>query len=145
VDDELHAAIARRLRHIGQRYTAGRRSLVDAIVELNRPATAAELLASRRRLPQSTTYRGLAVLEQAGVVSRVRGADDSARFELSEELAGHHHHLVCVDCGNVEDFVAPPGFERNLAGMIGNVVARSGFRTAAHRLELLGTCDACSD
>lgn len=142
--EDLHTTVAARLRRLGQRYTSGRRALVEAIVEADRPVTTAELVAAQRSLPQSTTYRNLAVLEQAGVVNRVLGSDEFTRFELSEELAGHHHHLVCVSCGSVEDFTAPPRFERGLADVIGKVTTGTGFRPETHRLDLLGTCGTCA-
>ena len=142
--DDLHATVAARLRRVGQRYTSGRRALIEAIAEANRPVTTAELVAARASLPQSTTYRNLAVLEQAGVVHRVMSTDEYTRFELSEELSGHHHHLVCVSCGIVEDFTPPPRFEQTLSKVIGAVTSASGFRPDAHRLDLLGTCGACA-
>ena len=141
--DDLHLQVSNRLRRVGQRYTSGRRALVEAIAATERPVTTAELVATRPGLSQSTTYRNLAVLEQAGVVHRVLGSDEYARFELSEELAGHHHHLVCVSCGGVEDFTPPPRFERSLADVIGRVTTGTGFRAETHRLDLLGTCGTC--
>jgi len=45
---------------------------------------------------------------EIGVVRRVAGADDHGRFELAEELSGHHHHLVCARCGKVEDVHPSP-------------------------------------
>jgi Fur family transcriptional regulator, ferric uptake regulator len=143
VDDDLHIAIAERLRHLGQRYTAARRSLIEAIVSADRPLTTAELKGAGGALPQSTTYRNLAVLEQAGVVRRVRGADDFARFELAEELGGHHHHLVCISCGGIEDFTPPSRFERSMADLVARAGNASGFRVETHSLDLLGTCAAC--
>lgn len=142
--DDLHTTVAARLRRAGQRYTAGRRALVEAIVAAERPVTTADLVAAEPALPQSTTYRNLAVLEQAGVVHRVRTADEFSRFELSEELAGHHHHLVCVSCGAVEDFTPSPRFERTLAEVIGKVTSTGGFRIDTHRLDLLGSCGSCT-
>lgn len=144
VDDNLDGMVTARLRRVGQRYTTGRRALVETIVASDRPVTAAELVAARPDLSQSTTYRNLAVLEQAGVVHRVLGSDEFARFELSEELGGHHHHLVCVSCGTVEDFTPPPRFERSLAEVIGKVTSGTGFRATTHRLDLLGSCGACA-
>ena len=142
VDEELHVAVAARLRRVGQRYTLGRRALIDSIVGAERPITA-EAMSAEAALPQSTTYRNLAILEQAGVIHRVRGADDFARYELAEELGHHHHHLVCVSCGTVEDFTPPPRLERTLADLVGEITTASGFRADAHRLDLLGTCTAC--
>ena len=111
------------------------------------PAAAAitKLVASSTALQQSTTYRNLAVLEQAGVVRRVQSSDEFARYELAEELTGnHHHHLVCISCGSVEDYTPPVGVERSLANAVGKMTGPSGFRPAAHRLDLLGTCASCT-
>lgn len=143
MDDELHATVAARLRAVGQRYTTGRRALVEAIGQAGGPVTTAQLVTDRKGLPQSTTYRNLAVLEQAGVVHRVVSGDEFARFELSEELAGHHHHLVCVTCGAVEDFTPPARVERTIASVIGQVTTATGFLAESHRLDLLGTCGDC--
>ncbi len=143
VAEDLHALVAVRLRRVGQRYTTGRRALVDALADAGRPVTTAELVAARPKLAQSTTYRNLAVLEQAGVVLRVLGSDDYSRYELAEELTGrHHHHLVCVSCGSVEDFEPPRRVEQGLADAIGKL---TGFRALTHRLDLLGTCARCAE
>lgn len=144
-DDQLHSDVAARLRRVGQRYTGGRRLLVEAIAAADRPVTIAKLAAdSRARLPQSTTYRNLAVLEQAGIVHRLRGSDEFARFEFTEELAGHHHHLVCRACGAIEDFTAPARFERSVNDLTTSAAGSTGFRIESHRLDLLGTCAACA-
>ena len=116
---------------------------MQAIVESDRPLTAAELSSGGATLKQRTTYQNLARLEQAGVVHRVLSSDDHARFELSEELGEHHHHLVCVTCGSVEDFTPLGRFERGVASDIGVVATSTGFRTQAHRLDLLGVCGIC--
>lgn len=146
VVEDLHGAVAGRLRVIDQRYTSGRRALVDALAAAERPLTTSELVTEGPGLPQSTTYRTLAVLEQAGVVHRVMGSDEFARFELAEELTGrHHHHLVCVRCGSVSDFDAPGRVERSLEAVIAAVSDASGFAPESHRLDVLGTCASCRD
>jgi Ferric uptake regulator family len=96
----------------------------------------AELMAGPIDHPQSTTYRNLSVLEQAGVVHRVRGADEFARFELTEELGGHHHHLVCVNCGAVEDFTPPTRFERSIVDRS----TRSLRSRASAPIPIVSTC-----
>jgi Fur family ferric uptake transcriptional regulator len=144
VADDLHAMVSARLRRVDQRYTTGRRLLVEALTEAARPVTTAELVSARAGLTQSTTYRNLAVLEQAGVLRRVIGTDEFARFELAEELTGrHHHHLVCMTCGAVEDFEPPRKVETSLADAIGKLTTATGFRAQTHRLDLLGTCASC--
>lgn len=145
VADDLHALVAARLRRGDQRYTTGRRVLVDALAAADRPVTNAELVAAGRGLPQSTTYRNLAVLEQAGIVRRVLGSDEYSRYELAEQLTGrHHHHLVCVSCGSVQDFEPPRRVEQSLADATAKLATSTGFRAENHRLDLLGTCATCA-
>ena len=141
---DLHDTVAQRLRGVGQRYTGGRRRLVDLLAAAERPATVEDLVRGGDRLPSSSAYRNLAVLEQAGVVHRIVGTDTFARFELTEDLTEHHHHLICSVCGGVEDFTAPPALERALARAVGEVADGAGFATATHRLDLIGTCTACA-
>ncbi len=144
--EDLHAVVATRLRRVGQRYTSGRRILVEALTRSPRPMTTAEVVAADPQLLQSTTYKNLALLEQVGIVHRVMGSDEYARFELAEELTGHHHHhLVCVSCGSVEDFEVPQRVEKGLADAMGDLTTGTGFRAQSHRLDLLGTCGRCSD
>ncbi|MGN6693408.1 MAG: Fur family transcriptional regulator, partial [Aquihabitans sp.] len=112
--DDVHPAIAARLDDDGQRYTSGRRKLVEVLVDAGRPLTAAEVLVECD-LAQSSAYRNLAVLEACGVVHRVAGSDEFARFELAEDLTDdHHHHLICTSCGAVADFTAPEGLEQSV-------------------------------
>src|SRR5229473_2541329 len=95
--DEVHQTAATRLRNVGQRLTANRASLVDALSTAPRPLTIPEILDERPGLAQSSVYRNLVVLEEAGIVHRVVGADEFARWELAERLTGHHHHhLICA-------------------------------------------------
>ena len=145
MDNGLHGEVAGRMAGIDQRYTRGRRSLVEVLAAAPRPLTAAELVAASASIPQSTLYRNLAVLGQAGVVHRVVGTDEFVRYELSEAVTGqHHHHLVCRRCGAVEDFAAPSGLERSMSTLMHAVGADRGFRAEAHRLDVVGTCAACS-
>jgi Fe2+ or Zn2+ uptake regulation protein len=103
-----------------------------------------DLLVGGTGLPQSSIYRNLAVLEQAGAVRRVITEDEFARFELTEALTGHHHHLVCSNCGKVEDVTVPADLEASMDRTIDRVARRSGFAQVSHRLDLIGTCDACA-
>src|SRR4051812_29663211 len=96
---DLHAIASARLRADGQRYSTGRRALIDALHASDRPLSIPELLGSTPDLAQSSAYRNLAVLERAGVVRRIVTHDEFARYELAEDLTEHHHHLICGRCG----------------------------------------------
>lgn len=140
---DIHVTAAGRLREVEQRYTTGRRALVDVLVDAGRPLTIADVLAEQRHKAQSSVYRNLAVLEQAGVVRRVQANDEFSRFELAEDLTEHHHHLVCEICGSVSDFTLPSDIERTLSDAVSKVQADTGFRSHTHRLDLIGRCATC--
>ncbi|MFV0524050.1 MAG: Fur family transcriptional regulator [Acidimicrobiales bacterium] len=141
---ETHDLVAVRLRSSGQIYTKGRRGLVELLVETARPATVAELLNLEPRLTQSSLYRNMTDLEAVGIIQRVVGSDELTRYELSEDIIGHHHHLICTQCGSVDDFEVPAQTERSLEAALTRAARESGFRPTGHRLDVLGICAACS-
>lgn len=139
---DLHDAVEVRLRSVGQRYTPQRRAIVDALRRKGNPVPIPELADPRGGLPQSSVYRNLAVLEQAGAVHRVV-TGEFARYELAEALTEHHHHLVCRSCGAVEDVTVSTAFERQVERAVSEIVERTGFSAVSHRLDLFGTCRNC--
>jgi Fe2+ or Zn2+ uptake regulation protein len=141
---DVHDLAAGRLRAHGQRYTTGRRRLVSALVAAGQPVAIPDLLQQDRGVAQSSAYRNLAVLEEAGVVCRIVTSDEFARWELTEDLTEHHHHLICTSCGSVADVTLSPTIERSLDRAITAVESETGFRTDEHRLDLLGTCTTCA-
>jgi Fur family ferric uptake transcriptional regulator len=141
---DLHETAAERLRGSGQRYTAGRRRLVELLATGPSPCSLPELLATDRTVPQSSAYRNLVVLEEAGVVRKIVTRGDFARYELAEDLTGHHHHLECAVCGGVEDFTVSPAVERSLARVVATVEHSTGFSAQHHRFDLVGTCAHCA-
>ncbi len=69
--------------------------------------------------------------------------EDFARFELAEDLTEHHHHLVCSNCGTVQDVTIPPRLERSMERALDEIADGTGFTAVSHRLDLIGTCTAC--
>ncbi len=142
--DEVHEIVDEQLRRTRQRYTRGRRQLVELLRAAERPMTIIELHSLGATQSQSSLYRNLAILEQCGAVHRIASTDDVARFELTEQLSEHHHHLVCSVCGRLEDVVLPASIEHALARAAEEARAQRDFDVDSHRLELVGTCSACS-
>jgi len=141
---ELHATVEGRLRAVGQRYTPKRRALVDSLRRAGKPLAIGDVTTGRGASPQSTAYRNLAVLEQAGVVRRVITEGEFARYELTEELTAHHHHLICSRCGKVEDVTVPGELEETLDRTLDRLARRAGFAVIDHRLDLIGVCSDCA-
>jgi Fe2+ or Zn2+ uptake regulation protein len=131
------------LRRRGQRLTERRRRLLDVLSASERPLTIPEILRLGDDFAQSSVYRNLVVLEQAGVVHRLVTHDEFTRYELAEDLLGHHHHLVCASCGRVEDLPASASLERSVAAAITQAARRRGFHVERHRLDLVGRCSRC--
>src|SRR4030095_2814000 len=90
---DRHETAALRLSGLDQRYTRGRRALVSVLAAADAALALHQLLEQAPRLAQSSAYRTLTVLERAGIVHRIVTSDEFARYELAEDLTGHHHHL----------------------------------------------------
>ena len=143
--DDLHDAVAQILRGHGQRYTPARRAVVEALERADKPVTLPEILADNDDLAQSSAYRNLAELVDAGVVRRIITSDEYSHFEITDQLTGeHHHHLICTGCGAVEDFTVPNELE-DLIDRASRVVARDQqWAVENHRLDLVGRCAGCA-
>jgi Fur family transcriptional regulator, ferric uptake regulator len=91
------------------------------------------LSADRLEVGLATVYRVLTQFEQAGLLSRRNFEAGRAVFELNE--GSHHDHLVCVNCGHVEEFVDAGIEERQR-----QVASERGFDLQEHALSLYGVC-----
>jgi len=141
--EDPHTLVADRLHRGRQRYTGGRRALVSTLLGAGRPLTISELLGSAEDWSQSSLYRNLTVLENCGIVLRLPSTDGVARFEVTEELSRHHHHLVCSGCGRLDDVDLPARLEANLHAVTADVGEKLGYAIDEHRLELIGRCADC--
>lgn len=141
---DLHRSVAERLAEQDQQYTVNRRAVVELLALAGGPVTLPDLLAADPSLAQSSVYRSLSVLAEAGVVHRLVHVGDHALFELDEHLTGHHHHLVCDRCGTVLDVVFPESVEVALARTFDEVSSPIGFSPIHHTIDVHGLCADCS-
>ena len=144
----MHAEAIRKFNQHDQRYTSQRRLIVTVLAAADRPLIIQQLIkrasSTKKVLAQRSLYRNLVVLENVGVVQRVFSTDEVARYELNDEILGHHHHLVCSKCGEVLDVRIPEALELNLDAALLQIAKRSGFKLDQHRLDLIGRCSKCS-
>lgn len=140
----LERQVQQRLDEKAIRYTGGRRQVVNALAGADGPRSTAELhLDLDQAVPLSSLYRSLAVLEEAGIVTP-HFSSQGTRYELAEWLMGHHHHLVCLNCGMVEDIEVTDSIENELLAIVSNVGSRSKFTPTDHSLEIEGVCASCA-
>ncbi|OIN91745.1 MAG: transcriptional repressor [Comamonadaceae bacterium CG1_02_60_18] len=87
----------------------------------------------------ATVYRVLAQFEQADILCRSHFESGKAVYELNE--GQHHDHLVCLDCGRVEEF-----FDAQIERRQTEVARAKGFVIAEHALSLYARCtrDTCA-
>ena len=143
--EALHEKVALRMASGGQRYTTGRRRLIELLSRSARPVDMTAIVRGTPDLPQSSAYRSLAVFTSLGITQRIAGTDDSGHYELSEDFLGqHHHHALCQVCGRVADIESSPKLERALQEAARVAGEESGFRFDAHRIDLVGTCADCA-
>ncbi len=124
------------------RYTAGRRALVSALRAADRPVTLPELLEMSADLPQSSAYRNLSLLEEAGVVRR-SSTGPTTHYELAEALTEHHHHLICNECGLVQDVTLAPTPGAHARRRVRGDRRHAGFVATGHIIDVYGVCADC--
>ena len=91
------------------------------------------LLEEQADVGLATVYRVLTQFEQAGILSRSNFEGGKAIYELNE--GQHHDHLVCLDCGKVEEF-----FDAEIENRQQAVAQAKGFMIAEHALSLYAHC-----
>ena len=126
------------LKSTGLKATLPRLKILDIFQKSTRRHMTAEdiyrvLLEERSDVGLATIYRVLAQFEQANILTRSHFESGKAVYELN---AGQHHdHLVCLDCGKVEEFYDAEIEKRQHA-----VAKIKGFAIADHALSLYAHC-----
>jgi Fur family transcriptional regulator, ferric uptake regulator len=93
----------------------------------------------RRPVARASIYRILDELERLDLVQRVQLGHDVTRYEPVRIGRGHHHHLVCDNCGTVTPFS-----DENLEDAIRELSRRLPMRVAEHEIVLHGACLHCA-
>ncbi|MSQ19849.1 MAG: ferric iron uptake transcriptional regulator [Betaproteobacteria bacterium] len=126
------------LKTIGLKATAPRLRILALFERTRERHLSAEdvyqkLAAEGLDLGLATVYRVLMQFEQAGLLRRLRFESDKAVFELND--SSHHDHIVCLQCGRVEEF-----FDEEIERRQEAVAASRGFRIHEHSLYLYADC-----
>jgi Fur family ferric uptake transcriptional regulator len=126
------------LKNNGLKATAPRLKILDVFQRGTQRHMTAEdvfrvLLQDRSDIGLATVYRVLMQFEQAGLLVRSHFESGKAVYELNE--GQHHDHMVCIDCGRVEEFYDPEIERRQQA-----IAQEKGFRLQDHALSLYATC-----
>jgi len=134
------AELAELLRERGQRATSQRVVMHRLLRDSARHVTAEVLLAeASEKLPGvslPTVYSTLELFEQLGIVRRVNGGGGTLLWDTRVDT---HHHMVCRNCGRIEDMETPLDLERARRS-----AARSGFQPDRAEVVVSGLCASCA-
>jgi Fur family ferric uptake transcriptional regulator len=132
----LVSSILERLEARDYRVTAPRMAVIGVIASMPGHFTAEALAARVRGVGRATVFRTLKLLVDEGLVCRVLLEDGRLHYRMSRNA--HHHHLVCTQCGAIEDFT-----NCDIADVISELNRRTGYQIESHWLELYGRCAGC--
>jgi Fur family ferric uptake transcriptional regulator len=126
------------LRRAGLKITVPRLKILEILATAQPRHMSAEdvyrrLLDSNEDIGLATVYRVLTQFESAGLVTRHHFEGGTAVFELNE--GDHHDHIVCTDCGRVEEFS-----DDSIEDRQHEIAVRLGFEITDHSLTLHGRC-----
>jgi len=122
---------------------AARRALLELLDSQTCALSAIEiedaLRSGDRPVGRASIYRILDELERLNLVQKIQLGQTMARYEPIRTGAGHHHHLVCDDCGTITPFTDP-----GLETAIKKLSRRVPMHVAEHEIVLHGSCQDCS-
>lgn len=138
IKKELHAQ--------SYKLTPQREATVRVLLEREEDHLSAEdvYLLVKEKAPEiglATVYRTLELLTELNIVDKINFGDGVSRYDLRKEGAKHsHHHLVCTECGSVEEII------EDLLDDVEKIVGQEwGFLVHDHRLTFHGICKRCQD
>lgn len=125
-----------RLEMRGHRVTASRRRVIDAVLARPSHFTVDDVLRETRGVGRATVFRTMKLLTDLNVVCRVLFEDGALHYRVS--MRGHHHHVVCRECGRVEDFTTC-----DVSALVRDLSRATDYEIEGHWLEVYGRCSDC--
>ncbi len=136
-----HENIGDRLRNAGSKATPGRIALLEFLEKSKRPLSIPRIAKGlHNTLSPVTLYRALETLAGSGIIRRVDLGHSHAHYEFVME-SGHHHHLVCTNCGAIEDI---PTCDVEALGKKILKKSKTFVSIKSHSLEFFGLCAVCA-
>ena len=124
------------LENRGYRATAPRRAIIELLEGKKEGFTAEEISIELPQVGRATVFRTVKLLLNTGVLCRLNMLDGAPRYSLSS--VEHHHHTICVKCGNVGEFRAA-----NIENLMRALSEQIPGEIVGHRFEFYVNCEAC--
>lgn len=138
-----HETLRRFLKASGkQRATPERFAVLDAVLasegHFDADGLYYSMVSAGVRVSKATVYNTLDLLQECGLVSKYRFAENTSRYEKAFGRP-HHHHLICLECGDIIEFV-----NEKLEGIQEEVCSEHRFTPQSSSLQVFGTCSRCA-
>jgi len=138
---EQHGDIISKLSEQGYRLTPQRMMVLSAIENSDNHISAeeiyAQVIAKYPHFNISTVYRTLELLKRLGLVTETDLGGGRVRYHPADK--GHHHHLVCQECGRIIDLD-----ESVLSSLEGTLLREYKFSADLRHLAIFGRCASCN-
>lgn len=138
--------VKKQLHSSSYKLTPQREATVRVLLENEEDHLSAEdvYLLVKEKSPEiglATVYRTLELLTELKIVDKINFGDGVSRYDLRREGAEHfHHHLVCIECGSVNEIQ-----EDLLEDVEATIEAKWKFLIKDHRLTFHGICQSCQE
>lgn len=120
----------------GLKNTPSRLAILSALQKENKPLDVLEIFAlTKNKADLATVYRTLETFFGNGLINRIEFGEGKYRYELKRI---DHHHLICLDCGDIEDVE-----DKFMKDWEKEIKAKRGFSVKNHSLEFFGICRNC--
>lgn len=127
------------IKDLGIKSTNSRVAVLNFLEKAEKPydvqAIIEYLRASGLSTDQATVYRILDLFYKKGIVQKIELGEGKYRYEKTQ---AHHHHLICTNCGSIEDVSGD-----FVADIEENIKKNKGFEVKSHSLEFFGLCKNC--
>ncbi len=119
--------------------TQQRGRILDYLLEANHHVGMDEIYQALKShgVGRVTVFRALKMLEECHLIDRVQASDGKPRYEVNYERP-HHDHLICVDCGSIQEIQWP-----QVEKIQEKTCKELGFLPMFHRHEIFGRCASC--
>jgi Fur family ferric uptake transcriptional regulator len=138
---KTYSVLKEALKDSGLRYTRQRQAVWDELCSTSDHRDAEDIYVTlvRGGLPVSraTVYRTIEVLVKKGLARKLDIGDGRSRYEMRPDNS-HHDHMICVNCGKIEEFV-----DLKIEELQEDVAKRHGYILNTHNLQLYGLCGNC--
>lgn len=137
---ELTSSLVEALRQRGMRVTPQRAIIFEAIENLEGHITAEEIFQAVQKINPyislATVYRTLELLQELNLINQTNFGRSQTYFALKDH--GPHHHLVCIECGKIEEFE-----DELFEPVRATLKEQFGFQAHTDHMSIFGLCKKC--